>query len=177
VCGSIWAAATAFTGLAVGLVSLMLFRIALGFGEGATFPTATRAMQSWTPGGRRGFAQGVTHSFARLGNAVTPPIVAWLMIWLSWRRALVGLGRVSFVWVVVGLFYDREDPREHREITDDDLARLPAHGKRKHDASQVPWGRLTLRILPVTLTYYCYGWSLWLFLNWLPSFFLEGYKL
>ncbi|HXN40913.1 MAG TPA: MFS transporter, partial [Myxococcaceae bacterium] len=41
----------------------------------------------------------------------------------------------------------------------------------------VPWGRLIVRILPVTLTYFCYGWSLWLFLNWLPSFFLQGYKL
>ena len=25
------------------------------------------------------------------------------------------------------------------------------------------------------MTYFCYGWSLWLFLNWLPSFFLSGY--
>jgi len=89
ICGAIWAVATALTGLATGLLSLMFFRIALGFGEGATFPTATRAMQSWTPAGKRGFAQGVTHSFARLGNAVTPPIVAALMIWLSWRGAFV----------------------------------------------------------------------------------------
>src|SRR3954471_23156837 len=75
VCGAIWAIATAITGLAAGLLSLMIFRLALGFGEGATFPTATRAMQNWVPAGRRGFAQGITHSFARLGNAVTPPIV------------------------------------------------------------------------------------------------------
>ena len=50
-CGTIWALSTAVTGLATGLVSLMLFRILLGFGEGATFPTATRAMQSWTSAG------------------------------------------------------------------------------------------------------------------------------
>jgi len=47
----------------------------------------------------------------------------------------------------------------------------------KSAASRVPWRRLILRILPVTLTYFCYGWSLWLFLNWLPSFFLQGYNL
>src|SRR6188508_293569 len=57
VCGSVWALATAFTGLATGLVSLMIFRLVLGLGESATFPTATRAMQGWTPVGRRGFAQ------------------------------------------------------------------------------------------------------------------------
>ena len=32
------------------------------------------------------------------------------------------------------------------------------------------------RILPVSLTDFCYGWILWLYLNWLPSFFLHEYK-
>jgi MFS family permease len=177
ICGAIWAVATAMTGLATGLVSLMFFRVALGFGEGATFPTATRAMQSWTPTGKRGFAQGVTHSFARLGNAVTPPIVAALMIWLSWRGAFVVLGVVSLSWVGVWWLYYRDDPREHPAITPEDLARLPPPSAPKTAAKHVPWGRLILRILPVTLTYFCYGWSLWLYLNWLPSFFLQGYHL
>jgi MFS family permease len=177
ICGGIWAVSTAMTGLATSLASLMFFRVALGFGEGATFPTATRAMQSWTPTGKRGFAQGVTHSFARLGNAVTPPIVVALMIWLSWRGAFVVLGVLSLVWVVVWWLYYRDDPREHPAITAEDLARLPPPSAPKTAAKHVPWGRLTLRILPVTLTYFCYGWSLWLFLNWLPSFFLKGYHL
>ncbi len=177
ICGAIWAIATAMTGLATGLISLMFFRVALGFGEGATFPTATRAMQSWTPTGKRGFAQGITHSFARLGNAVTPPIVVALMIWLSWRGAFVVLGLVSMLWVIVWWLYYRDDPREHPAITPEDLALLPPPSAPKTAAKTVPWGRLIVRILPVTLTYFCYGWSLWLFLNWLPSFFLQGYKL
>ncbi|HEX7838532.1 MAG TPA: MFS transporter [Kofleriaceae bacterium] len=177
ICGAIWALATVITGFAVGLISLVVFRIALGFGEGATFPTATRAMQSWTPAGRRGFAQGITHSFARLGNAVTPPIVAWLMVWLTWRGAFVVLGAVSMIWVVGWWLYYRDDPRDHPRITAADLDRLPAPGGPKAAARPVPWRRLVLRILPVTLTYFCYGWSLWLFLTWLPSFFLDGYHL
>jgi len=32
-------------------------------------------------------------------------------------------------------------------------------------------------MLPVTITYFCYGWTLWLFLGWLPSFFKENYSL
>ncbi len=78
-CGLIWAAATILTGFAGSLTTLFLVRLLLGVGEGATFPVATRAMQAWTSPGRRGFAQGITHAFARLGNAMTPPIVAWLI--------------------------------------------------------------------------------------------------
>ena len=176
ICGAIWALATALTGLATGLASLMFFRIALGFGEGATFPTATRAMQSWTPSGKRGFAQGVTHSFARLGNAVTPPVVAGLMIYLTWRGAFLVLGLLSFIWVGIWYWYYRDDPRDHPAIAAEDLRVLPVPTGPKQKL-QVPWRRLTFRILPVTLTYFCYGWSLWLFLNWLPSFFLQGFGL
>ena len=48
-CGLIWAAATILTGFAGGLATLFLCRLLVGVGEGATFPVATRAMQSWTP--------------------------------------------------------------------------------------------------------------------------------
>jgi len=41
--------ATAATGVVGGFVSLLAVRLALGVGEGATFPTATRVMSVWTP--------------------------------------------------------------------------------------------------------------------------------
>ncbi|HZJ65402.1 MAG TPA: MFS transporter [Kofleriaceae bacterium] len=174
-CGTVWALATATTGLATGMVSLVVFRMLLGLGEGATFPTATRAMQSWTPVGRRGFAQGVTHAFSRLGNTVTPVIVTALMAWWSWRGAFVVLGAASMVWVVAWWLYYRDDPKDHAGITKADLASLPPHGAPKK--TTVPWRRLTLRILPVTLTYFCYGWTLWLMLTWLPQFLQKQFSI
>ena len=29
---------------------------------------------------------------------------------------------------------------------------------------------------PVTIVYFCYGWTLWLYLTWMPSYFLNEYK-
>jgi len=177
-CGVIWAAATIMTGLAASLVTLFLVRVLLGVGEGATFPVATRAMQSWTPPGRRGFAQGITHAFARLGNAVTPPIVAALIALVTWRGSFVVLGACSLVWVVVWVLYFRDNPADHPRISSEELESLPGRGVRSTAArSQVPWAALTRRMLPVTIVYFCYGWTLWLYLNWLPSFFLNEYKL
>ena len=77
ICGIIWAGATIMIGLVHGVVMLFIARVVLGFGEGATFPTATRAMSLWMPKSRRGYAQGITHAFSRLGNSITP----WL-----WQR-------------------------------------------------------------------------------------------
>jgi MFS family permease len=89
----------------------------------------------------------------------------------------VVLGAVSLVWVVVWALYYRDDPRDHGGITAEDLARLPAPAAAKTAGPAVPWRRLILRILPVTFTYFCYGWSLWLFLSWIPQFFRDDAKL
>lgn len=176
VCGLIWAGATILTGLAGGLLSLVLLRILLGVGEGATFPVATRAMQSWTPASRRGFAQGITHAFARAGLVLTPPMVAWLIALFTWRGSFVVLGCVSLVWVLVWVWYFRDVPAEHKGITAEALEALPNKGQPLAvRRPKVPWGPLTRRMMPVTIVYFCYGWTLWLYLSWLPSFFQNEY--
>ncbi|GEO98836.1 MFS transporter [Methylobacterium haplocladii] len=176
VCGMIWASATILTGFVGGIVSLFVARLLLGFGEGATFPTATRAMQNWTAAGKRGFAQGITHAFARLGNAVAPPVIAFLIYHVGWRYCFVILGCVSFIWVVIWYLYFRDDPKDHKDITQAELDILPP--PRAPGTSQaVPWGPITKRMLPVTITYFCYGWTLWLFLGWIPSYFAEHFGL
>jgi sugar phosphate permease len=174
--GLLWGSATILTGFAGGLMSLFFFRLLLGVGEGATFPCATRSMQSWVPVEKRGFAQGITHSAARLGNAITPPLIAFLMIAVSWRGSFVILGIVSLLWVVVWYWYYRDNPADHRGITKLELEALPIQDA-KRISTPVPWKRLTLRMLPVTVVYFCYGWTLWLYLNWLPSYFMHAHKL
>lgn len=176
VCALIWAGATIATGFAGGLVSLVIARFFLGFGEGATFPTATRAMANWTAPEDRGWAQGLTHAFSRFGNTLTPPLVAWLISLTSWRGSFFVLGAGSFVWVAVWLIYFRDDPRAHPAITEAELTRLPPYGASKQ-ARHVPWGPLFKRMAPVTIVYFCYGWTLWLFLSWIPSYFLHSYNM
>src|SRR5438270_13204770 len=178
VCGIVWAGSTMLIGTAGSFTTLILFRILLGLGEGATFPTATRALADWFPAHKRGFAQGITHAFARLGNFFTPPLVAWLIKISSWRVSFVVLGGVSLLWSLVWWFYFRDDPSTHPGITARELAAIPRYtAKKNRKQDPVPWGALARRMAPVTLVYFCYGWTLWLYLTWLPSFFLHGYKL
>jgi MFS family permease len=176
ICSLVWAGATVLSGLSTGLVSLIVARVLLGLGEGATFPTATRAMSNWTATNRRGFAQGITHAFSRVGNAITPPIVTWLMIAVSWRGAFIVLGVFSFVWAIIWGWYFRDNPRDHAKITATELDILPAFVGVK-ETPAVPWMPLIKRMLPVTLVYFCYGWTLWLFLTWIPQYFLHNYHM
>ena len=167
---------TALTGTVGGLASLVAIRLAVGFGEGAAFPTATRAMASWTPASSWGFAQGVVHAAARIGNAVTPPLVTALLAFGSWRAAFVILGLASLLWPAVWMWFFRDDPREHPAITAAELARLPTRAI-GGGSRNIPWLSLARRMLPVTIVDFCYGWTLWLFLSWIPSFFFQNYRL
>jgi MFS family permease len=174
VCSLIVCAATAVTGLVGGFASLFAARLALGVGEGATFPTATRAMSVWTPERSWGFAQGITHSSARIGNAVTPPLIAVLITVVSWRGTFIILALLSLVWVLVWMWYFRDLPAAP-PLTVEELATLPARSRRGA-GEPVPWLKLFRRMLPVTAVDFCYGWTLWLFLSWVPSFFYQNYQ-
>lgn len=173
----VWSAATVLLGLANSLAAMLVGRVLLGLGVSA-LPTATRAMSDWSPMGRRAFAQGITHSFARIGNAITPPATVALMLWVGWRGSFVVVGLLSFLWSIVWVWYFRDNPAEHRGITQEDLERLPPyHGAGGKKKAPVPVGPLARRMMPVTIVYFCYGWTLWFFLAWIPLYFLNNYQL
>ena len=125
VCGLIWASATVLTGLAGGFVSLIVARILLGLGEGATFPAATAAMSRWIPKEKRGFAQGITHAFARLGNALAPAAMIAVMATYGWRESFYVCAATSFVWVILWMAVFTEHPKDHPRISKQELDTLP----------------------------------------------------
>jgi sugar phosphate permease len=134
-------------------------------------------MSSWTRIGWRGFAQGITHSFARFGNAVAPGIVYLLIETWSWRGSFAGLGLLSLVWVMVWIWYFRDDPRSHRGVSEAEIAVLPPYRGGQYEKEPVPWRRLVPRMMPTTLVYFCYGWTLWLYLSWIPQYLQHAQNL
>jgi len=175
-CGLLVCVSTILTGFVGGFASLIAMRVALGFGEGFAFPAATRAMATWLPPARWGHAQGITHAASRLGNALTPPLVVALIAVASWRGAFVAVGLASLTWVVLWLWVARDDPRQHKGMTRADIAELaPAVSDKAKQP--VPWLKLARRIAPVTAVDFCYGWTLWVFLTWLPIFFYKSFGL
>ena len=127
---------------------------------------------------KRAFAQELTDASARLGNALTPPLVAWLIVAVTWRGSFIFLGIISVAWVIAWALYFRDDPGDHPDITPLELERLPSHAARKKGEKEtMAWLMLACRMVPVSAVYFCYGWTVWLYLAWIPSFFLHSYRL
>jgi ACS family D-galactonate transporter-like MFS transporter len=172
----IWGAATLFTGFVGSLAALLVLRLALGLGEGGAFPTATRAFTYWIPLRQRGFAQGITHSFSRLGGAVTPPLVFLIIAMAGWRESFIVLGAVSLAWTALYWFTFRDTPQQHPRVTESELAEINEGRaeKPRQEKGPTPWKRLIGGMWKVTLVDFCYGWTLWVFLTWLPSYLKDA---
>jgi MFS family permease len=175
-CALIWAVATTLTGLAGGFATLVAARLLLGLGEGATFPASTSAMASWVRKDKRGMAQGITHSSARLGNAVAPMLVLALMTAFNWRFSFYLLGALSLGWLVLWYVTYTEKPADHPRITPEEISSLPPPTVRPVEMPGT-WMRLYRRLLPVSGVYFCYNWILWLMLDWMPLYFMHSFHL
>jgi len=171
-CALIVGVGTISSGLVGGLLTLFAARLAVGIGEGPAFPSATHAMRNWYPTRLFGWIQGVTHSFARLGGAVAPPLVASIILLDGWRLSFYVCGALALVWGVIWLLFYRDNPFEHRLLTAAEAAELEVPRPRSKKG-KTPFLALIRRIWPATLVEFCYGWTLWVFSSWLPLYFMN----
>lgn len=56
------------------------------------------------------YAQGITHAGSRLGGAITPAIVTWIIAMYDWRTAFVAFGVLGVIWAVGWFVYYRDMP-------------------------------------------------------------------
>jgi MFS transporter, ACS family, glucarate transporter len=167
-----WSAFTAFTALSWSVNSMIVFRFLFGMGEAGAFPNATRSLSRWMLPSERGWAQGVTHAGARLGAALTPVMVAFMILHFGWRFPFYFFAVVGLVWAGVWYWYYRDDPAEHKGTNQAEQqlihSALGAAPKRR----AIPWGVIlsSPQMWALSATYFCYGYALQMFLTWFPKY-------
>lgn len=171
-----WSTFTALTATTFSAGSMMLTRFLFGMGEAGAFPIATRSLSRWMLPAERGWAQGVTHAGARLGGAVTPALVAALILAFGWRMpfflfALVGLG-----WAALWFWYYRDTPREHKSVNAGELALIEGALGRGKARVSVPWKKLLSRpqLWMLSAMYFCYAYCINIFLTWFPKYLADA---
>ena len=178
-----WSIMTAATAAATSATSFVVVRFLFGIGEAGAFPGATRSMQLWYPRQERGFVQGITHSASRLGAAIAPPLVVLIMATLGWRSVFYICGAVGLVWSLWWYSSYRNLPEEHRMVNRAELEHIRGVDENgavkeapiEHEAANVPWGTLlrSPNMWAIMCAYFTYGYCLWIFLSWLPSYLVD----
>ena len=177
-----WSVFTSATTICWSATSMAITRFLFGVGEAGAFPIATRSLSRWMLPSERGYAQGITHAGSRLGAAVTPPLVVWLMADYGWRSPFVLFGALGVGWAAAWYWYYRDTPREHRSVNAAELHLIhSAIGERPRTTKVVPWGAIfacrTLWFL--SAMYFCYAYCIAVYLDWFPTYLKEhrGFNL
>ena len=171
-----WSLASMAHAVGSSLMSFMVARSALGFGEAGVFPASIKTVAEWFPSKERALATGIFNAGTNVGAILTPLIIPWITIHWGWRVAFVATGALGFVWLVFWLLLYRP-PESHPRLSKAELEYIASD--RPQAAPQIKW----LELLPHRQTWaFAVGkftidpiW--WFLLFWIPDFLQRNHGL
>jgi sugar phosphate permease len=132
----------------LALVVLLVLRFAFGGFQAGVFPGISRVVADWMPAPQRGFAQGSIWTFSRLGGAIAPVFVVWLITRMlgtkespAWPASITLIAAVGLAWAAAFWLWFRNRPDEMSTLNSAELAMISASRPAVKDtaAEPVPW--------------------------------------
>jgi len=174
-----WGFVTVLTAAVGNFASFLAVRIGLGITEAPAFPASARVVSVWIPKRERNLSTACFDTSARIGAAVTPPIVAWLIINYGWRMSFVITGAIAVLYGIYFLFAYKE-PDEHPLVTESELAYIrqdeviTASGE--IETKPIPMMQLFTyrRFLQVSFGYFIFMYVWTTFNSWMPTYLVQA---
>lgn len=179
-----WSVFTAATALARGFVSLFGFRLLLGVGEAGGYPSSAKVVSQWFPKQERAFATSIFDSGARVGTALSLPIVSAIIAAAGWRTSFVVTGALGIVWAIFWILFYRS-PKRHPKVSSEEIQYIEAGGARTEDyqrpAQRASGGSVRWRDLfkyrtvwGMMIGFFCLNFVIYFFITWFPDYLVRA---
>jgi sugar phosphate permease len=169
---------TDYTGLTRGFHSLLAVRFLFGAGEAGAYPNINRTLSSWFPLRARGTALGVVWTGSRLGAAISPPVVLFLMGRVGWRGTFYLLGVIGVVWAFFWITWFRDDPAQKKSVNKAEIDLLKRNKSEivARPVTHLPWRQLfsNSTLLSIYLMYFTLGFVYYLYITWFPTYLMKA---
>jgi len=173
-----WSMFTVFTGMTRGFHSLLVVRFLFGAGEAGAYPNINRTLSSWFPLRARGTALGVVWTGSRLGAAISPPVVLFLMGRVGWRGTFYLLGVIGVIWAVFWITWFRDDPAQKKSVNQAEIDLLKRNKSEivARPVTHLPWRQLfsNSTLLSIYLMYFTLGFVYYLYITWFPTYLMKA---
>ncbi|AJI56436.1 major Facilitator Superfamily protein [Francisella philomiragia] len=156
-----WSVACVLGGLVIGFYSILLTRILLGLAEAPFFIVATRIIQHRFPSSQRGLMSSVVALGPRLANILAPLILVGLMLLIDWRGMFILLGIIGLLAALGWKLLHTEETIECR----------PTY--KKTQKVSISDALKNKNVVFLCIGNLCSYYAYWLFLTWLPFYFIK----
>ena len=176
-----WSVFTALTAVAgtlptaewLGILgSFILIRFLIGVGEAAALPNFNRAVANWFPLRERGLGMGVSIGGIGIGSAITPPLVAWMMVNLGWQSTFYAAGLAGVLIAGLWGWYATDRPEQHHGVTHAELVHIQGESAGATPSlllvEPVPWRAFarTPSVWWIVLSYTALGYVAYVYMSW-----------
>lgn len=159
---TLWAIATALSGIVQGFTLLLMLRLLLGLGESAAFPCMSKMLADNLPPERLGAANGLVSAGIAIGPAFGTLAGGLIMARFGWRASFLLFGLIPLLWLWPWLSVTRSLHARSRKATGGSpptyLAIL---------AKRAAWG--------TTLGHFAGNYTLYFVLSWLPLYLVKSH--
>jgi predicted MFS family arabinose efflux permease len=101
---------------------------------------------------------------------VTPLLVTPILAFAGWRTSFWIFGTLGIGWCVFWWRWFRDDPGKHPDVNPSELALIRESRTTSHNAGLPLRSLFQLQLVWISLMYFCYGYSLYFYLTWLPTY-------
>jgi ACS family sodium-dependent inorganic phosphate cotransporter len=176
-----WSLFTILTPLAAGITLpvLLLVRVLMGLGEGASTPAAYSMFRHWVPAGERSRAVALLSSGAPLGTLVALTTTGWIVSQFGWETVFYAFGAVGLVWALFWYKLVKDYPRDCPRTSEAEQIQL-SENDADHPVDQaIPWKRFftSAPVWAIIIASFATNWGLYVLLSWLPSYFASAHGL
>jgi len=171
-----WSLVTASTSLARGVGQFIGLRLMLGAGEAFSNPSFAKTAYNWFPRRERGTACSIFNSGSTAGNALSLPLVTWLILLTGWRGAFIATGALGLLWAIAWWLLYR-DPERWRDVAPQQVDRLLAErGTPTVAATSISWFDLFRyrSVWGLMLGLFCLNFAIYFFITWFPSYLQQA---
>lgn len=183
-----WCVSMLFIGFSAGFMMLFLSRVMLGLAEGPNFPGITRVVSDWLNVRERTRALSYALIAVPVGLAIGAPVISQLIMHFSWRGMFFMLGAISLLWIPVWLIFFSNSPKDSRFVSETELEHITNNKpitettkeifqKRKETPGLWKFLLTDRTLISNYWAFFVFGYYLFFFMSWLPSYLLERYGL
>jgi MFS transporter, ACS family, glucarate transporter len=162
-----WGAFTALTASVSALSALIAVRFLLGVGEAVVYPASNRLVGNWIPAPERGKANGWIFAGVGAGAGVAPPLITYIVLHYGWRTSFWGSAAIGVFVGVVWFLVCRDHPDDHPLVSCTEATQIHA-GLTNRSTKSLSWRAIfsSRDVLLLTLSYFAYGYSAYIFFTW-----------